>query len=315
MALVEPRLIDSLVRPTYPVPSTVKVINSLDQDMETILRNTALSDDEKVRQYQRTLERYLTFHNQYHQGQLPLTTTNSGSSTTTTSTTPRKTNRLEDGDILESIPRTLRRKASLLLQRVKQSDSLGWNDRGELTVDGKAIPNSNMIDLMNDALRERQHFQPTGRAVFAQGLKAMNIPRDWVRNKTWWDEAEKVKEEERQSALKAWVREKLDTPTPRAKTPKTVTEKPSKWYQEWVREKLTTPSPRGKWWNEAKSDKDEERPSPFQEWVRDKLDTPSPDVKTTPITTTPRRFRSRQQRRPGLRPTSTIVPPQKWSPY
>ena len=156
-------------------------------------------------------------------------------------------------------------------------------------MDGKAIPNSNMIDLMNDALRERQHFQPTGRAVFGQGLKAMNIPRDWVRNKTWWDEAEKVKEEERQSTLKAWVREKLDTPTPRAKTPKTVTEKPS--------------------------DKDEERPSPFQEWVRDKLDTPSPDAKTTPITTTPRRLQSPQQRRPGLRPTPTIVPPQKWSPY
>ena len=72
MALVEPRLIDSLVRPTYPLPSTVKAINSLDREMESILRNTALSDDDKVRQYQRIMERYLTFHDQYQNAQIPV---------------------------------------------------------------------------------------------------------------------------------------------------------------------------------------------------------------------------------------------------
>ena len=124
MALVEPRLIDSLVRPTYPLPSTVKAINSLDREMESILRNTALSDDDKVRQYQRIMERYLTFHDQYQNAQIPVAPSPAATPPTAA---PAKSNRLEDEAILDSVPPTLRRKASLLLHRVKQSDSLGWN--------------------------------------------------------------------------------------------------------------------------------------------------------------------------------------------
>ena len=291
MALVEPRLLDSLARPTYPTPNTVKAMNSLDQDMDIILRNTTLSDEAKVQRYQHVLERYLTFHDQYQQGQRPTRTTPTPAAPTTT--TPAKTppsNRLEEAAILESIPPTLRRKATLLLQRVKQSDALGWNDRGELTVDGTAVPNSNMIDLMNDALRERQHFQPTGRAVFARGLRAMNIPRDWVRNKIWWDETvqEDVKRE----------------PTTATNTPQTV--KPSSRVK---LEPLNTAPPGVPWWDRARTVKDEPSSS-FKTWLREKLSPTSPDGK---ITTTPRR--TRQQRRPGLRPTPSIRPPQAWSPY
>ena len=83
MALVEPRLLDRLLpQQPYPVPSTVKALNRLDEDMERILRNPALSQEDKIQQYQQVLQRYLTYQDQYRQsGQTP-------AATTTTTTTP-----------------------------------------------------------------------------------------------------------------------------------------------------------------------------------------------------------------------------------
>lgn len=74
MALVEPRLLEGLLQATsspYPVPSTVKALNTLDGDMSAILKNAALSNEEKIQQYQHVLQRYLTFQDQYNQGQPP----------------------------------------------------------------------------------------------------------------------------------------------------------------------------------------------------------------------------------------------------
>ncbi|XP_064612540.1 putative uncharacterized protein DDB_G0290521 [Liolophura sinensis] len=84
MALVEPRLLETLTRPSpsahpppahpnspYPVPSTVKALNTLDQEMASILHDRTLSDEEKIQRYHHTLQRYRTFQDQYQIGRRP----------------------------------------------------------------------------------------------------------------------------------------------------------------------------------------------------------------------------------------------------
>ena len=48
---------------------------------------------------------------------------------------------------------------------------------------GKPPAGSNIIDLVNDTLRQRKHPEPKGWQTFAQMLKESNVPRDYVGNK------------------------------------------------------------------------------------------------------------------------------------
>ena len=53
-------------------------------------------------------------------------------------------------------------------------------------IDGRVLPETHKVDLINDALRDRRHGAARGREVLARAFKAMNIPRDWIANRTWW---------------------------------------------------------------------------------------------------------------------------------
>ena len=48
------------------------------------------------------------------------------------------------------------------------------------------VPGSNIVDLVNDALRKRKSFQPVGLKTFARGLKDVNAPMDLVGNPERW---------------------------------------------------------------------------------------------------------------------------------
>ena len=39
---------------------------------------------------------------------------------------------------------------------------------------------SHIIDLINDIIRERKHFEPRGWQTFSRGLKEVNVPQDIV---------------------------------------------------------------------------------------------------------------------------------------
>ena len=61
----------------------------------------------------------------------------------------------------------MQNRAKLLIQKLKDhSDIISWNDNGRLVLDGSIIPNSNIVDLVNDIMRKRK----------------INVPEDYVRN-------------------------------------------------------------------------------------------------------------------------------------
>ena len=59
-----------------------------------------------------------------------------------------------------------------------------------MKLEGENIPQSNISDLISDALRARKNFNPTGSKEFFRVLSKINMPKDLVRNEGRWKEAQ-----------------------------------------------------------------------------------------------------------------------------
>ena len=61
-----------------------------------------------------------------------------------------------------------------------------WDKTGQVKIEGETIPNSNILDLVSDAMRCKKDFNPTGAKEFLQALSKLNVPKDLVRNQNRW---------------------------------------------------------------------------------------------------------------------------------
>ena len=93
------------------------------------------------------------------------------------SVTPSQQLSATDKQIIDSVPKTMQNRAKLLIQELKDhSDVISWNDNGQLVSDGSTIPNSNIVDLVNDVMRKRKGFNPEHSSTFAKALAKINVP-------------------------------------------------------------------------------------------------------------------------------------------
>ena len=90
----------------------------------------------------------------------------------------------------------MQRKAKVLIDKIKSRSDMRWNDKGELVYKRKVVPGSNIVDLVNDTMRKRKHFEATGWEVFATGLKEANVPQELVGNSRQWDYMKKAQASE-----------------------------------------------------------------------------------------------------------------------
>jgi len=60
---------------------------------------------------------------------------------------------------------------------------ISWNDDGIVIIDGNVVKNSNIADLINDAMREKKIMKAAGRALFARLLRVLNILSVLMKNK------------------------------------------------------------------------------------------------------------------------------------
>ena len=87
------------------------------------------------------------------------------------------------GHPVESVPPTMKIRARQLVKKLKENkDLITWDDKAQLVYEGKPIPASNVVDLVNDALRHRKNFNPHDWKLFAKALSDINIPERIVRN-------------------------------------------------------------------------------------------------------------------------------------
>lgn len=168
-------------RPTLPVEPDISNTSDLNLKMNSILKRDDLAESEKSRLYSETLQKFKLSHNKALEGTI----------VPHTNVTNQPDNEVHkqniNNDIIASVPKTLQNKATLLIERLKRDSTIKWDNKGVVEINGKTIKGSNIIDLVNDVIRERKTSQtPTGWSYFSSVLKNINIPQEYIGNKKRW---------------------------------------------------------------------------------------------------------------------------------
>ena len=188
MALVDPRLLDTLRSPPPPATDTLgKKVQALDDDMMTILNRKDLDDGTKVTLYNQVLQRYNVLADKHVKEPIRLVTVNESMSGPGSGVEPgpgsegavqAPSSGLE-ATVLDTVPKTMHAKARRLMEHLKRD--VAWTARGELIHEGEPVVGSNVVNLVNDLLRKRK-TDPTGWQPFARQLRAINLPMALVGN-------------------------------------------------------------------------------------------------------------------------------------
>ena len=112
-------------RPKPPVEQRVKVMDTLDKKMESILEREDLSTDERLKLYDQSLTRYLNVHDDYRPRPVV-----SKVSTSPPAVIETETKDAIEEEILESVPKTMKTKAELLVRKMKQTLTLPGARKG-----------------------------------------------------------------------------------------------------------------------------------------------------------------------------------------
>ena len=152
-----------------------------DTQMLNVLQRDGLSDDQKQKLFNAELERYLELRQQ-KDSQIPNVRVAKDEKEK-----PAAEPAMPDADIVEPMPRYIRERATSPLNRLKaRPEVITWDKAGQVKIEGETIPNSNISDLVSDAMRSRKDFNPTGAKEFFQALSKLNVPKDLVRNQNRW---------------------------------------------------------------------------------------------------------------------------------
>ena len=190
MILVDP---SHMMLKTSPVPDPLSdAVLDIDREMKSVLARTDMTDCDKALEYQQTLNRYLMRVNQYNKRSEPPLKSSFQESKPMEDQVDINKSRLESR-LIDTIPKTLREKAKLLLAHIKDTAPLTWNERGEIVSKGEVLQNSNITDLINETVRARKLGEaPRGWSTFSQALRESNVPIDLIGNKSRWFEVKKV---------------------------------------------------------------------------------------------------------------------------
>ena len=205
MALVDPRMLDTLRSPPPSTDTLGKKVQALDDEMKTILDRKDLDDRTKVTLYNQVLQRYNVLSDKHVKEPVRVVTVNesgtwagaAGAGVAEGAVGAPATG--IEADVVDTVPKTMQGKARRLMEHLKRD--IAWTARGELIHEGVPVAGSNVVDLVNDLLRKRK-TDPTGWQPFARQLRAMNLPMELVGNVT----------------RRAYIRQ-ATTPTPTTSTP------------------------------------------------------------------------------------------------
>ena len=185
MALVDPRLLDALRSQPPPTDTVGKIVQTLDDEMKTILDRKDLDDGIKVTLYNQVLQRYNGLVDK--RVKEPIRTISVNESTKGSKTKDEEVEKEEDtpirrleATVLDTVPKSLQVKARRLMEHLKRN--VAWSGRGELVHEGVTVAGSNAVDLVHDLLRKRKTDAPTGWRSLAKQLRTVNIPMELIGN-------------------------------------------------------------------------------------------------------------------------------------
>lgn len=184
LVLVPEHMAEQRKKPLVP-PLTAQV-TEIDSDMQELLQRQDIPIDEKAKLYDQNLQRYLNFYDKRMSKPVrvsvaqPATPANEEKED---KPMPEKDDDEIESDIVDSVPTTMKSRARQLVKKLKANkDIIGWNDQGQMLYKGRPVPGTNIVDLVNDSLRQRKNFNPEGWELFSKALGHLNVPEGVVRN-------------------------------------------------------------------------------------------------------------------------------------
>jgi hypothetical protein len=184
MVLVSEVMLNEL-KGKLPKPPEFQPTIGLRSDLDDIEHREDLSLEEKVALYGHQLHRYREYLQQARQPGKPANPPTAGVPAAPTPPVPAGVAPDLEQQILESVNKPGQKKAQSLLKHLKNSKVLTWTPEGEISYRGRAIPHSNIVDLMTEAqrLKPLKHRElPPGFNEFAQALKETNAAKTWLTN-------------------------------------------------------------------------------------------------------------------------------------
>ena len=166
----------------------VKNMMKTDTEMSSTLQRMDMDDADKQKLYYANLERYLNLKQQ-NDSQIPTVQIQSNNENKE-QPVPSETEPISDTVVVEHIPKSMRPRATVLLNRLKaRPEVITWDKSGEVSV-------ANISDLISDALRARKNLNPTGSRQFFRVLSKISMPKDLVRNQERWNQLDSTSGEE-----------------------------------------------------------------------------------------------------------------------
>ena len=138
-------------------PVTSDIMRS-DMRMSGILDRTDLTDDEKQKLYNMNMQRLMELRQQKntHVPAVRLAPVKEEPDAKPEVQAPA---RAPDADVVEILPGGMQQRATTLLARLRENPKvITWDKSGEVKIRGETIPNSNITDLVSDAMRSRKGF-------------------------------------------------------------------------------------------------------------------------------------------------------------
>ena len=170
------RLLSRNVPPAPPHNPVLKQMERLDNQLQSTLESSNVSDRIKSRKVNELLFKHDNFNKQYENQigpQIPIASQATASAdrdawtSKTVSTAPLKNKKITEA----------------LMEHIKSSDRLGWDGQGRLMIDGAPIQNTNILDLVHAVTRRRIKTKtPEGTSEFINVLDSINTPRELLPN-------------------------------------------------------------------------------------------------------------------------------------
>ena len=145
-------------------------MSRLDEEMKRILDRTDLDDKTKAQEYSRVLGQYLEVKEQYSRP-VPIPIVDQKQATISSNINS------------QLFPQNSRRKAEALLEFIKETPGIDWNERKELVLDGNTLHSTNVVDLVDDLSRPQTKKEPRGIDPFVKALRLANVPESFVANR------------------------------------------------------------------------------------------------------------------------------------
>ena len=163
MMVADPRVLSNMKERNTPQLPLVKVVSDLDTQMNEVLARTELSTSEKVKLYDQTLQRQIVQKEKLTGKPAQVVV--------------RGKKDFSDSEILRGVTKQHKKKTEELLDLIKSNSSWGWNDSGEFVYDDRAVPSSNIKDLIAATARNTNKSRLPGWNEFQKALQDFQGPQ------------------------------------------------------------------------------------------------------------------------------------------